>query len=104
MESKKMADASNDQFSCGPEGTDYYHWTGMLMNLPAPYDGGIFNFSIVFPTEYPFKAPKITFTTKVYHPNISEKGEVCDAILGRCYRTSLGIQRGSSRCSPPSAE
>ena len=45
-----------------------YMFAGMLMNLPAPYDGGIFHFSIdfpEFPPEYPLRPPTITFTTKV---------------------------------------
>ena len=31
--------------------------------------------------EYPFKPPKITFKTKIYHPNIDEKGQVCLPII-----------------------
>ena len=34
-----------------------------------------------FPAEYPFKPPKITFRTKIYHPNIDEKGQVCLPII-----------------------
>ena len=26
---------------------------------------------------YPFKAPKVTFKTQVYHPNVDEKGAIC---------------------------
>ena len=34
-----------------------------------------------FPPEYPFKPPKVLFKTKLYHPNISEDGQVCLSII-----------------------
>ncbi len=46
-----------------------------------PYNKGAFRIEIVFPAEYPFKPPKITFKTKIYHPNIDEKGQVCLPII-----------------------
>lgn len=42
----------------------------------APYNKGAFRIEINFPAEYPFKPPKIAFKTKIYHPNIDEKGQV----------------------------
>lgn len=47
----------------------------------SPYNKGAFRIEINFPAEYPFKPPKITFRTKIYHPNIDEKGQVCLPII-----------------------
>lgn len=46
-----------------------------------PYNKGAFRIEINFPAEYPFKPPKINFKTKIYHPNIDEKGQVCLPII-----------------------
>lgn len=52
----------------------------MLQENP-PYNKGAFRIEINFPAEYPFKPPKICFKTKIYHPNIDEKGQVCLPII-----------------------
>lgn len=46
-----------------------------------PYNKGAFRIEIAFPAEYPFKPPKVTFKTKIYHPNVDEKGQVCLPII-----------------------
>lgn len=46
-----------------------------------PYNKGAFKIEITFPAEYPFKPPKICFKTRIYHPNIDEKGQVCLPII-----------------------
>ena len=52
-----------------------------IVTLPGPegtvYEGGKFEVEIDFRDSYPFKCPNITFVTKIYHPNISNKGEIC---------------------------
>ena len=47
----------------------------------SAYTGGVFFLNIHFPTDYPFKPPKITFVTRIYHPNINSNGGICLDIL-----------------------
>ncbi|TSM28095.1 Ubiquitin-conjugating enzyme E2 L3 [Bagarius yarrelli] len=56
-------------------------WQGLIVPDNPPYDKGAFRIEIIFPAEYPFKPPKITFKTKIYHPNIDEKGQVCLPVI-----------------------
>lgn len=56
-------------------------WTGLIVPENPPYNKGAFRIEINFPAEYPFKPPKINFKTKIYHPNIDEKGQVCLPII-----------------------
>jgi len=56
-------------------------WQGLLVPDKAPYNKGAFLIDLVFPAEYPFKPPKVSFRTKIYHPNIDEKGQVCLPII-----------------------
>jgi len=56
-------------------------WQGLLVPDAAPYNKGAFKIEIQFPPEYPFKPPKIVFKTKIYHPNVDEKGQICLPIV-----------------------
>lgn len=56
-------------------------WPGLMVPDNLPYDKGALRIEINFPAEYPFKPPKITFKTKIYHPNIDEKGQVCLPVI-----------------------
>lgn len=60
----------------------------------SPYSGGVFFLSIHFPTDYPFKPPKVNFTTRIYHPNINSNGSICLDILRDQWSPALTISKG----------
>ncbi|KAF9998654.1 Ubiquitin-conjugating enzyme E2 4 [Modicella reniformis] len=47
--------------------------------------------AIVFPSNYPTKPPKVTFTTKTYHPNIDAKGNIQLDILDAKWKPDVTI-------------
>ena len=49
----------------------------------TPYESGIFRVKLYIPSEFPQLAPKGYFITKIFHPNVSEKGEICVNTLKR---------------------
>ncbi|CAG8623088.1 16875_t:CDS:2 [Gigaspora margarita] len=59
----------------------------------SPYTGGVFFLAIHFPTDYPFKPPKVNFTTRIYHPNINSNGSICLDILRDQWSPALTISK-----------
>ncbi|CAG2119066.1 unnamed protein product [Medioppia subpectinata] len=92
---KKLAELQRDPppgCTAAPIGADYSQWTGTIEGPPdTPYSGGVFKVVIVFPADYPFKAPLIYFTTRIFHPNISRSGTICLDTLTYNWSASLSI-------------
>ena len=59
----------------------------------SPYAGGVFFLNIHFPTAYPFKPPKVTFTTRIYHCNVNSNGSICLDILKDQWSPALTISK-----------
>eukprot|EP00286_Rhodomonas_abbreviata_P019533 CAMPEP_0181302610 /NCGR_PEP_ID=MMETSP1101-20121128/8089_1 /TAXON_ID=46948 /ORGANISM="Rhodomonas abbreviata, Strain Caron Lab Isolate" /LENGTH=595 /DNA_ID=CAMNT_0023408073 /DNA_START=114 /DNA_END=1898 /DNA_ORIENTATION=+ len=81
-ELKALMDTSNTQgvdwYHLFPDPDNVYQMRVLLEGPPGtPFEGGNFVLNIVLPQDYPFKPPKMTFETQVFHCNISECGRIC---------------------------
>jgi ubiquitin-conjugating enzyme E2 D/E len=94
---KELMDLGRDppsNCSAGPVGEDMFAWQATIMGpADSPYQGGVFFLTIKFPTDYPFKPPKIQFNTKIYHPNINSNGGICLDILKDQWSPALTISK-----------
>ncbi|KAJ7731933.1 ubiquitin-conjugating enzyme/RWD-like protein [Mycena maculata] len=62
----------------GPEGT--------------PYAGGYFKVKFTFTEEFPAAPPKCRLATKIFHPNVSNAGEICVNTLKKDWKATYGIE------------
>ncbi len=85
--------------SIGPvSDQDMDHWMANITGPEgSPYAGGSFMLDFQFPSDYPFKPPKVKFMTKIYHPNVNGAGYICLDYLREKWepgRTILQILNG----------
>eukprot|EP01067_Filipodium_phascolosomae_P007723 Filipodium_phascolosomae@DN6302_c0_g1_i1.p1 len=94
---KELQDLGKDppaNCSAGPIGDDMFRWQATIMGpSESPYHGGVFFLNIHFPSDYPFKPPKVHFTTRIYHCNINSNGNICLDILKDQWSPALTISK-----------
>lgn len=94
-EKKELETDCPPNVSGGPvSDSDLFNWKGTILGAEGTaYEGGIFFLNIKIPTDYPFKPPHVTFTTKIYHPNVNDNGGICLDILKDQWAPSLTIAK-----------
>jgi len=78
----------------GPTEDSLFTWRG---SIPGPegscYEGGLFWMDINLPQDYPFTAPRVAFTTRIYHMNIYDRGNVCIDLLKNNWSPALSLYK-----------
>lgn len=74
--------------SAGPcDEQNLFKWSASIVGpSDTPWEGGVYSLTITFRDNYPTKAPRVRFITKMFHPNINEQGAVCVDLLGEKWR------------------
>lgn len=92
---KELKDITQDPpvgCTAAPKGDDIFQWVATLDGpCESPYEGGKFTLSLTFPSDYPFKPPKVHFDTKIYHCNINANGSICLDILKDQWSPALNV-------------
>ena len=73
-------------------GDDLFKWQVEVQGPPdSPFEGGTFTLLVTFPTSYPFKAPRVQFETRIFHPNINQSGDICLDTLSTQWVPSISM-------------
>ena len=95
---KELLDLRKDppaNCSAGPiDNESIFNWEAVIFGpADSPYTGGVYNMTVEFPSDYPFKPPRLMFKTKIYHPNINAAGFICLDILKQNWSPALTISK-----------
>ena len=76
-----------------PDGDNLFSWSGTIVGPASTvYEGCTYKLSLKFPPNYPFAAPTVRFTTPIFHPNVSEAGDICLDILKEEWSSVYSVQ------------
>ncbi|KAJ3968944.1 ubiquitin-conjugating enzyme/RWD-like protein [Lentinula raphanica] len=92
---REVADLKKEDLGAmtlAPSDDNLFLWKGQI---PGPsgsvYEGGVFDLEVTLASDYPFTAPRVVFKTRIYHMNISERGDICIDILKHNWSPALSL-------------
>lgn len=86
--------AAKKMYHIEPENDDdIFKLKGFIYGPPdTPYEGGVFHLQMTVSPNYPFNPPSAKFVTKIWHPNISENGQICLDVLQSKWTAAMSIR------------
>ncbi|KAJ2847855.1 Ubiquitin-conjugating enzyme E2 C [Coemansia brasiliensis] len=85
--------AKPEGISAFPQPDNMLLWIATIEGaLGTVYEGLKYKLAIKFPTDYPYTAPTITFTTPCWHPNVDDRGNICLDILKEKWSAIYNVQ------------
>lgn len=95
VEVKRARQESDKNFFLYPDAGSLQSWQGYLLGPEdSPYQDGVFHLRLSISSDFPVNPPKVTFLTKIYHPNIHwTSGEVCLDILKSEWTVQWSLSR-----------
>ncbi|KAF8468156.1 ubiquitin-conjugating enzyme/RWD-like protein [Kalaharituber pfeilii] len=101
-EYRQLLDDAPEGITAGPADEDnLFEWDCLIAGPEGtPWEGGVFPAVMKFPKDYPLSPPSLTFTCRMFHPNIYADGSVCISILHPPGDDPNQYEHASERWSP----
>ncbi|GAB2229235.1 hypothetical protein Droror1_Dr00023373 [Drosera rotundifolia] len=79
--------------SAFPEEDNMFNWRGTIHgSKDTVFEGTEYKLLLNFPSDYPFKPPKVKFETGCFHPNVDVYGNICLDILQEKWSSAYDVR------------